>query len=50
MATIGNRAYSSIERKQKKKIYQRANKNPVKKSRVIASRNRLSAMRMRGEL
>lgn len=50
MATVGNRAYSAIERKNKKKTYKRANKSHVKKARIVSFKNRLRAMRMRGDM
>ena len=39
----GQRAYSSIERKQRTKLHQRQNSGPI-------SKKRLHAMRLRGEL
>ena len=50
MPTVGNRVYSSIERKKKKRTYKRANKGHIKKERITSGRNRIRAMRMRGEL
>ena len=46
----GQRAYSSIERKQRTKLHQRRNSGPISKKRRTAAKNRLHAMRLRGEL
>ncbi len=46
----GQRAYRTVERKQKARTWQRANSGRVSRKTATAAQNRLRALRMRGEL
>lgn len=46
----GQRAYGPIERKKKKRTWQRQNSGKISKKVAVAHQNRLRSLRMRGEI
>ncbi len=46
----GQRVYSGVERKRKVRTWKRANRGRVGRKMATAARNRLRALRMRGEV
>ena len=46
----GQRAYSAIERKRRRRQWQRQNSRRISKRRRTSAKDRLMAMRQRGEL
>ena len=50
MMQTGNRAYSGIERKRKRRQMKRSNKGGVTKARRRSSKDRMMALRHKGQL